>query len=199
MAVRLRYTNRRRNFTIGLFLGVALMLGWQYWRAARLNSTAFMPKDEAAFINILMQARQAWIDAPNDLARNGMRDARATSLCKTLPGLTANDWDGRIVSILPDGFPDYFGKKTVTIIIALTSDVTLSTPAAPLLNNPATMVESGSALYATAATLRAGEPVKFSAKFFPGADCMDNTRLTLAGGMTEPRWKMQLTVLAADP
>lgn len=196
MVVQIPYRNRRRTFTIGLFLGVALMLGWQYWRAARANSTAGMPKDESAFVGILTKARQAWIDAPNDLARQGMRAARTAALCKALPGLAAAGWDGRIVSVLPDGFPDYLGKKTVTIIIVLMTDVTLSTPEAPLLNNPATMVEAGSPIYATAATLRTGQPIIFSANFFPGADCLDETSLTLGGGMTEPRFKVQLTQLA---
>jgi hypothetical protein len=196
MQLQLRPANRRRNFTIGLFLGVALMMGWQYWLAARANSTEGMPRDEAEFVNILQQAHDAWRQAPNELARTPMRAARAAALCKAVPGLSATGWSGRVVSILPDGFPDYLGNKTVTIIIALTTDISLTTPAAPLLNDPSTMVQAGTPIYATAATLRPGEAVKFSGRFFPGADCMDETRLTLSGGMTAPRWKFQLTALA---
>jgi hypothetical protein len=198
MQLQLRPTNRRRNFTIGLFLGVALMMGWQYWRAARANSTAGMPKDETAFVNILQQSRLAWLQAPNDLARNPMRATRAAALCKAVPTLSATGWSGRVVSVLPDGFPDYAGRKTVTIILALTTDISLTTPAAPLLNDPSTMLQAGSPIYATAATLRPGEAVNFSGRFFPGADCMDETRLTLSGGMTAPRWKFQLTALTSQ-
>jgi hypothetical protein len=197
MAVQLQFTNRRRNFTIGLFLGVALMLGWQYWRAARTNSTFGMPADEAAFVTVLMQSRAAWIAAPNDLARHGMRAARASALCKADPALLANAWAGRMVSVTPDGFPDYAGKQTARIVIALTSDVSVSTPSAPLLNDPATMVEAGSAVYAAAATLREGETLRFSGRFMPGGDCVEEDSLTLQGGMTEPRLKIVLTGLAA--
>jgi hypothetical protein len=139
MPVILRPTRSRRNFTIGLFLGVASMLAFQYWRQAQKNSTAGMPPDEAAFVTILTQSRAAWIGAPNDLARRGIRAARAAALCKADPTLSANNWLGRMVSVTPDSFPDYAGKATARIIIALTADATLSTPSAPLLNDPSTM------------------------------------------------------------
>jgi hypothetical protein len=198
MALQLQYNDRRRTFTIGLFLGVGLMLAWQYWHTERANSTFGMPPDEAKFVNIVMLARQAWIDAPNDLARNGMRAARAAQLCQADPSLLAANWSGRIVSISPNGFPDYFGKKSAQIVIGLTSNLTLSTPSAPLINNPEMMVEAGSPIYVTASTLRAGQPVRFSAAFFSGTDCMQETSLTISGGMTNPQFKIRLTALAAD-
>jgi hypothetical protein len=198
MAVVLRTTNRPRNFTIGLFLGVALMLAYQYWRAAARNSTAAMPEDEAAFVNILMQSRAAWLDAPNDLARHGMRAARAAALCKANPGLSANGWTGRMDRVIPDAFPDYAGKPTARIIITLTSDISISTPSAPLLNTPSTMVEAGTPIYETSATLRLGQRIRFSGHFVPGADCADEESLTLQGGMTSPRLKIVLTKLAAE-
>jgi hypothetical protein len=199
MALQLQYNDRRRSFTIGLFLGVALMLAWQYWRTERANSVASLPPDEARFVKIVMLARQAWIDAPNDLARNGMRAARAAQLCQADPGMVAANWSGRIVSISPNGFPDYFGKKTAQIIIGLTSNLTLSTPSAPLINNPDMMVEAGSPIYVTASTLRPGQAVRFSAAFFGGTDCMQETSLTISGGMTNPQFKIRLTALANDP
>lgn len=198
MSVQLHYTNRRRTFTLGLFLGVALMLGYQYYRTERANSTIGLPAPEAAFVKITMQARQAWIDAPNDLARNGMRAARAAALCQADPSLTATAWQGRIVSISPNGFPDYLGKKTARIVIGLTDNITLSTPAAPLINNPEAMVEAGSPIYETAATLRAGQGVRFTATFFPGGDCMEETSFLVSGGMTDPEFKIRLTALAPD-
>jgi hypothetical protein len=197
MAVALRLNNRPRNFTIGLFLGVLLMLSWQYWHAARENSTSAMPADEAAFVNVLMQARASWIDAPNDLARHAMRAARAAALCQADPALLANGWLGRMDSVIPDAFPDYAGKPTARIIINITTDVSISTPSAPLLNTPSQMVEAGTPVYAAAATLRRGELVRFSGRFMPGADCATEESLTLQGGMTAPRLKIVLTALAA--
>ena len=198
MSVQLHYTYRRRTFTLGLFLGVALMLGYQYYRTERANSAIGMPAPEAAFVKITMQARQAWIDAPNDLARNGMRADRAAALCQADPSLTAAGWQGRIVSISPNGFPDYFGKSTAKIVIGLTDNITVSTPAVPLINNPAAMVEAGSPIYQTAATLRAGQRVLFNGVFFSGADCMEETSFLVSGGMTDPEFKIRLTALAPD-
>lgn len=196
MVVTLRPANRTRNFTIGLFLGVALMLSYQYFRAAQQNSTSAMPPAEAAFVNILMQSRAAWLDAPNDLARHGMRTARAAALCKANPTLSADAWLGRLDSITPDAFPDYAGKSTARIIITLTSDISISTPAAPLLNTPAQLVEAGTPVYQVAATLRIGQRIRFSGHFLSGTDCADEESLTLQGSMTAPRLKIVLTALA---
>jgi len=189
--------SRRRTFSFGLFLGVLGMLGWQYWRSARQNATSLMPPDEAAFVNIFVQSRTAWLAAPNDLARIGMRQARASALCKADPELLANGWLGHIVSIAPNSVPDLEGKQTATIVIALNSDLTVATPSLPLLNNPSAMVQAGTPIYATAATLRVGQRVRFSAKFFSGADCVDEESFTGNGSMTEPQLKIWLTALAA--
>jgi hypothetical protein len=189
---------RRYNFTIGLFLGVLGMLGWQYWRSAQQNSTRLMPPDEAAFVKIFVQSRAAWVSAPNDLARIGMRQARAAALCKADPGLLANDWLGHIISVVPNTVPDLAGKQSATIVIGLNADVSVATPSLPLLNNPASMVEAGTPIYATAATLSVGQRVRFSGKFFTGGDCVDEESFTMNGGMTEPMLKIWLTALGRE-
>jgi len=191
------YNRGRRNFTLGIFLGILAMLAWQYGRAWEKNSTLGMPQDETAFVTVLTQSRAAWLAAPNDLARLGMRQARAAALCKANPQLLAHNWRGRILSVTPNAMPDFSGKQTATIVIALTTDITLATPALPLLNSPSSLVEAGTPIYTTAATLRAGQDVRFSGQFFSGGDCVDEESFTLTGGMTEPRLKIQLTALAA--
>lgn len=188
---------RRKNFTIGLFIGVALMLVYQSRDAIRLP--AVMPAQESAFIAAAADARLAWVSAPNDLARGNMRAARAAALCKALPGLAAADWRGTVQQIVPDSFPDYAGHKTVRIVINLQPHLALTTPAAPLLNLPNTMVEAGTPVYAAAAALPIGAEVKFSGKFFAdGTDCMAETSLTRTGSMTDPVFKIQLSALAKD-
>jgi hypothetical protein len=189
--------SRRKSFTIGLFIGTALMLLYQSRDAIRLPIV--MPPPELAFIAAAADARQAWVSAPNDLARVNMRAARAAALCKALPGLAAVDWRGTVQQIIPDSFPDYAGHKTVRIVINLQPHLALTTPAAPLLNLPDTMVEAGTAIYAAAAALPLGAAVKFSGRFFAdGTDCMAETSLTRAGSMTEPVFKIQLSALAKD-
>jgi hypothetical protein len=189
---------KRRYFTIGLFIGVALMLFYQSWRH-RAPGIAEMPGTESAFLSAAMDARQTWVSAPNDLARAGMRAARATALCKALPGFAATDWLGAVQKIDPDSFPDYAGRKTVRIVISLAPHVAVTTPAAPLLNLPGTMVEAGTPVYVAAAALPLGAAAKFSGRFFAdGTDCMAETSLTRDGSMTDPVFKFQLTALAKD-
>jgi len=188
----------RRNFTIGLFIGVALMLFYQS-RGQRMAEMAQMPAPELAFLGAVADARQAWVSAPNDLARAGMRAARANSLCRVLPALAATGWLGSVSKIDPDNFPDYAGHKTVRIVISLAPHVAVTTPAAPLLNLPGMMVEAGTPVYAAAAALPLGAAVKFSGRFFAdGTDCMFETSFSRAGSMTDPVFEIQLAALAKD-
>jgi len=190
--------SRRRTLNIGILLGIALVVGYRTAFRHNPDSTSGMPPSERAFVIEAMAARADWLAAPNDLAKAEMPAARATALCQALPGYIATDWTGSIGAIDPDDFPDFSGRKTAHIVIQLTSHVSVATPAAPLLNNPATMVEAGSAIYATAATLAHGAMVVFSAKFFPdGENCVKENSITQDGSMTDPQFKIQLTSLAA--
>lgn len=189
---------RRRVFEVGLLIGVVAVLFYRTAFRHNPDSTAGMPPAELAFVNAAMQARADWIAAPNDLAKSGMPARRAAALCQALPGLTAAGWRGSIGRIDPDNFPDFNGKKTAHVIIQLTSHVSVSTPAAPLLNNPNTMVEAGSPIYAAAAALAQGRDVVFSGRFFPdNAGCLQEDSITEDGAMSDPQFKIQLTALAA--
>jgi hypothetical protein len=188
--------SRRRTFNIGLLIGIALVLGYRTAFRHNPDSTAGMPTAERAFVNAAMAARANWLAAPNDLAKAQLPAQRAAALCRALPGLAATNWRGSVGRIDPDNFPDFFGRKTAHIVIQLTSHVSVSTPAAPLLNNPATMVEAGSPIYATAATLPHGQSVVFSGQFFPDGDnCLQENSLTEDGSMSDPQFKIHLTAL----
>jgi hypothetical protein len=157
-----------------------------------------MPPAEAAFIAAIEAARSNWVDAPNDLARVGERAARGAALCQILPGLAAAGWSGRVKSVGPNNLPDLAGKATAQIVIALGPDITLTTPSNPLTNMPGSMVEDGSAIYATAKTLRAGQAVTFSGSFgADGTDCMAVTNLFSDGAMRAPDFRIVLSSLAA--
>jgi len=189
---------RRRSRSVGILIGIAAVIAFQTLTRPNPDSTAGMPPAEQNFVAAAAAAQMAWVAAPNDLARADMPTSRAASLCQALPGLAATAWLGRVAQITPDGFPDFNGKKTAHIVIALSSHLDVTTPAAPLLNNPNTMVEAGSPIYAVAATLRIGAPVVFSGTFFPdAANCLTVTNLTLDGSMTDPNFKISLTGLAA--
>jgi len=125
-----------------------------------------------------------------------MRAARAKEICTVLPGLTARNWLAVVQSVTPNTLPDFAGKATARITLALAPDILVSTPASPLFNNAAAMVEAGSPLYATAATLRPGAKVVFSG-VFPSSDtdCIVEESFTPNGAMTAPEFKIQLTEL----
>jgi len=181
-------------FSIGLIIGIAAVLLYKMLPPPPLA----MPAPEKSFIAAVAQARTAWATAPNDVARIGMRQARAAALCQAVPGLAFTNWAGRIAGIEPATLPDLRGKATAQVSITLASGLTLSTPADGLLNLPSAMVEAGSPIYATAATLPAGAKVMFSGAFFSsGTDCMKEESFTSDGSMRNPAFKIVLTALRA--
>jgi hypothetical protein len=189
-----RLTRRQKSIGWIILAGAILFLITLPPRPA-----APLPAPEAAFIAAVDHARIAWIDAPNDLAKIGMRQARGAALCSALPSLIATGWTGWISQIEPDRLPDLAGKTTATIVLALTRHITLSTPANPLFNPADAMVEAGSPIYATASRLPLGQKVIFSARFQPSpGDCMTEESFTADGSMRNPDFKIVLTALAGS-
>jgi hypothetical protein len=181
-------------FSIGLIIGIAAVLLYKTLPPLPMA----MPAPEQAFIAAVARAQTDWSTAPNDVARVGMRQARAASLCRVLPGLIFSDWVGRVARIEPSSLPDLRGRATARISIALAPGLTLSTPAYGLLNLPSTMVEAGSAIYAVAASLPIGQKVVFSGRFeASGTDCMAEDSFTDDGSMRNPEFKVVLSGLAA--
>ena len=188
-----RLSARQRSIGIIILTGAILFLVTLPHRPA-----GSLPAQENAFIAAVTQARSAWVEAPNDLAKLGMRQARGVALCKVLPNLTATGWTGWISGIEPNDLPDFAGKPTARIVITLTSHIILSTAGSPLFNLPDTMVEAGSPIYATAARLPLGHKVIFSARFQSSQlDCMAEQSFTFDGSMRNPNFKIVLTALAA--
>jgi len=188
-----RFTARQKTLAMLVIAGGVLFLATLPHRHAAL----MMPVPETAFIATISQARESWIGAPNDLARVGMRQARAAALCRVLPTLGAQSWSGWITRIEPNALPDFAGKESARIVIMLTPHLTLSTPESPLLNLPQMLVEADSPIYATARNLALGQRVTFSARFLPSnEDCMAEESFSSAGSMRNPDFKIVLTALA---
>jgi hypothetical protein len=185
-------SQRQKALGALLLLGFGLLLATLIPRRQEIS----LPAAEAGFVNASMQARDAWVGAPNDLARIGMRQARAAALCRAVPGLAARDWEGWIQSIAPNPGPDFAGKASARIVIALTDHLTLSTPGSPLLNLPDMLVEADSPVYAAARTLKPGQRVRFSARF-PASphDCMAEESFTTDGSLRNPDFRIVLSAL----
>jgi hypothetical protein len=189
-----RLTSRQKTIGMLVIAGVLLFL-----LTLPRHPGPTIPASEVAFMTVATQAHNAWVDAPNDLARIGMRQARAGALCRALPDLVVVGWNGWIAQIEPNQLPDFSGKYTARIVIALSNHITLSTPASPIFNMPDTLVEAGSPVYDEASTLRIGQRVNFSAHFMPSAnDCMAEESFTSDGSMRNPDFKIILTDLVAD-
>jgi hypothetical protein len=182
----------RTRFEIGLCLGIIVALLWQY----APKPARHLPPAEAAFIAAVSDAAGTWAAAPNDVARLPMRAARAAAICAALPDLTATSWAGTVANVSPNALPDLHGNATARVTLNIAPHIQLSTPANPLFNSPDTMVESGTPLYTTAATLRTSQNVTFSAKFVPdGTDCVAEESLTSNGSMTRPEFKIVLLAI----
>jgi len=180
---------RRPFFSLGLLIGVAAVVAYRSLPPPALP----MPADESAFIRAVADARAAWLSAPNDLAKTGTRQARAAAICQAIPTRTATGWMGRIVSVEPNTLPDFAGKTTARVVIALDAHLRLATPSNPVMNLPGSMIEAGTPLYEEAATLRAGQAIMFSGKFSAdGADCVAETSFLTDGSMREPVFRIEL-------
>jgi hypothetical protein len=171
---------RRPFFSLGLLIGVAAVVAYRSLPPPALP----MPADESAFIRAVADARAA---------KTGMRQARAAVICQAIPTRTATGWMGRIVSVEPNTLPDFAGKTTARVVIALDAHLRLATPSNPVMNLPGSMIEAGTPLYEEAATLRAGQAIMFSGKFSAdGADCVAETSFLTDGSMREPVFRIEL-------
>jgi hypothetical protein len=190
-----RLTARQKTLGLLICAGIILFL----ISLPRPAAVVPVATPETEFIAAATRARNAWVGAPNDLARLGMRQARAAALCRALPSGTATGWTGWISDIEPNGLPDLAGNATARIVISLTDHLTLSTPTSPLLNAPGTMAEAGTPVYAAARGLVIGQRIRFSGRFLPsGTDCMTEESFTADGSMRNPDFKFVLTALAAN-
>jgi len=175
-------------FALGLFIGVVAVRLYQTIPPPPLP----MPPDEAAFIRAVTAARLANLEAPNDLARMGLRAQRAAAICAAIPALTLTNWTGRLTGAEPNTLPDLFGQTTIHLTITLAPHVTLETPSSPLTNLPNKMLTQDTPLASTAATIPLNHPVTLSGTLPASAtDCATE----ISGGLADPSFKLELSGL----
>lgn len=152
------------------------------------------PPDQAALVAVLHRWATTYENAENDVARLPMRAARAAEVCAL--GITeARDWTARVTTILTAGQAAGIELALTHRVSAATTNNRLSDALAP--EGERTLIQPGTPLHQAVATLRRGDAVRFSGRFFPNRqDCLREVRATAAGGMTAPQFDLQLTAIA---
>jgi hypothetical protein len=156
--------------------------------AARGQQPA-QPATESAFVAAVVQARQQYNAAANDMQQGGIRATRKTAICQALRGLSVTGWVGTIYEATTNG--DGNGVVEITIapdVYVMTWNNSLS----DVLDH--TLIPAGSAVFNAFARMKKGDAVKFSGIFMRGdTDCVEESSMSMSGSMTEPEFPMRFT------
>lgn len=149
-----------------------------------------LPSDEEALVRIIAGAQQEAGAAENDMQKGGVKHKRDADICALMQRLSVNDWAGTLQKISANSD----GRGVVRI--ALARDITVET-----WNNDFsdmsdhTLIEPGSALFQAASSMRAGDTVRFSGRFFSGSggECVKEKSMTLSGKLRDPEFIFQFS------
>lgn len=152
--------------------------------AAKSPPKPSKPAAQVAFIEAVVSSREAFRQAPNELAKGGVRAQRREKICGALNSAAVDGWQGRIVELGSNNE----GKGVLAVEIA--EDVTLATWNNALSDlSHHTLIDPGSALFAGLAGMTKGQKVLFSGNFFAGdTDCVAEQSMTLSGSMRKPEF-----------
>ena len=171
-------------WTLGVVI-VAGVMGGERDAAPGGKSGPALPAAEANFVSLVSSAQKEASKADNDMQRGGIKAKRDQGLCKSIQGLGAQDWVGKVTQIGANSD----GKGVFAVELA--KDITVKT-----WNNDfsdimhKTLFQPGSPLFNTASNLKKGQMVKFSGTFFKGTegDCVYESSLGLRGKLMDPEF-----------
>ena len=146
---------------------------------------ASIPTIEASFIQVIAKSQQEYRSAENDMQKGGVKNRRDKAICSLMTSLTINDWVGKVKEIGANSD----GKGTLEIEIA--DDIILKTWNNDLSDGSShTLISPNDPLFDSASSLKVGQAVKFSGKFFPGyeGECIKEGSITLSGKLREPEF-----------
>lgn len=143
-----------------------------------------MPTNEREFIRAVQDARNAFQQAPNEMAQGGTRAQRRESICRVLAAPTISGWIGHISKlgsnsdgkgVLEISLADGLSIKTWNNDLSDISDNTLIDPTSPLFH--------------ALSQMKVGDEVSFSGLFLQSeVDCVQEASLTLSGSMENPEF-----------
>jgi aspartyl protease family protein len=147
------------------------------------------PSDQTRFTSAVVSARTSYERAPNELAAGGIRSGRQQAICNIVINQSASDWVGKITKLTSNGD----GKGVISISLAPNVEVSTWNNSFSDLGDR-TLIDPTSSLFKALATMKVGDPVKFSGRFSSSStDCVGEQSVTLQGSMTDPVFTMRFT------
>jgi hypothetical protein len=149
---------------------------------------------QKAFIAVVQQARQAYNGAANDMQKGGIRAGRKDAICKLLPSMSVENWQGEIYQLSSNSD----GKGVVGITIG--PDIYIKTWNNALSDIEGhTLLDPESAPFKNLSLMKKGDWVKFSGSFLSSdVDCVREGSLTQRGSMTQPEFIFQFAAASAE-
>ena len=151
-----------------------------------------LPPDETQFINIVSTAQQEVTGADNNMKKGGIKSIRDKSVCKLLTSLNVKDWIATVDTL--DSNSD--GKGVLAVLLA--KDITLKTWNNAISDSfDNTLIKPNSALFNAASSLKVGQQVKFTGKFYrDDDDCIEEGSLSLDGKLSSPEYIFKFSAIS---
>jgi hypothetical protein len=157
-----------------------------------VQPSAPLPEVQLAFVQTVGEAQNKARSAENDMQRGGIKAARDKQLCSQLKSRAVKEWIGKVQRV--DANSD--GKGVFSVEIAKNVEVkTWNNSFSDVIHK--TMLEPGTPLFNTAASLKKGQLIKFSGTFFNGSegDCLAESSLSLSGKVKDPEFIFRFTAI----
>jgi uncharacterized protein YecT (DUF1311 family) len=152
-----------------------------------------LPGDEAALVRIVTTAQAEGAKVENDMQLGGVKANRDSALCNELKSPVVENWVGKVENISSNS--DGLGVLSVSIaskVLVKTWNNAFSDMTTKSLLQP------GSPIFQAASTMKPGQQVSFSGRFFKGnsGDCLMESSMTLRGKVREPEFIFAFTSIA---
>lgn len=176
----------KKKTSVITWLVAGLFALWFIGSLSTKSSGSNLPVDEENFISINQNAKLLWQQAPNEIQREPMRNARNASLCNAPMSVT--DWAGHVQRV--GTYMGKDGKGSLSVVIA--PNITLRTEGD--LQNEGSKIERGTPLFSAISGLSEGQSVIFSGRFIKGdKTCLSETSFTDKGSLTDPEFEFIFT------
>ncbi|HAU3134302.1 TPA: hypothetical protein JDD40_000257 [Salmonella enterica subsp. diarizonae] len=148
------------------------------------------PDKEVKFIRLVEDAKNSAKDASNDMQKGGIKSDRDDAICNLLTSKTVKGWIGIVDDI--DSNSDGLGVLSIKIardVFVQTSNNAISDI------GYGTLIDPHSPVFKKASTLKKGDLVMFSGRFFASEDsgCLGEWSMTLNGKIKKPEFVFKFT------
>jgi len=154
------------------------------------SQEAELPEDETEFISALENGYNGYLAAPNELVQGGTRASRKEDICKTLNSDLISNWVGEVKKL------DSTSNGEGILIVSLPGSRAKVKNGTNIkdLDVRGAYISPDSELFNKVASLRIGQKIIFSGKFYSNkVDCVWGTSFTLKGSMEEPEFMFNFT------